>query len=206
MTSGRGKRTRGRTPAPPAAATVPDPCVLIIRLRVVLGATQRFTGIVAAYEKRPESPRTYSIVPVTRVVHLLLPSARQGAIVAVPFMRRLILASVVVLIAVAATPAAANDGASRSQSMEQVEFGIKVAQNGLWNEALYRWQKAVELDPSYAAAWNNLAIAYEHEGKFDLAKKAYEKALQLDPKNLMIRQNYDLFKEINDRTKRRSGK
>jgi len=120
-------------------------------------------------------------------------------------MRRLILASVVVLIAVAAAPAVARAD-DRSKSKEQVEFGIKVAQNGLWNEALYRWQKAVEFDPSYAAAWNNLAIAYEHEGKFDDAKKAYEKALQLDPKNLMIRQNYDLFKEINDRTKRRSGK
>jgi Tfp pilus assembly protein PilF len=120
-------------------------------------------------------------------------------------MRRLILASVVVLIVSAAVPASARADA-RSESKEQVEFGIRVAQNGLWNEALYRWQKAVEIDPTYAAAWNNLAIAYEHEGKFDDAKKAYEKALQLDPKNLMIRQNYDLFKEINDRTKRRSGK
>ena len=95
---------------------------------------------------------------------------------------------------------------ARSQAKEQVDFGIKVAQNNLWNEALYRWQQAVKLDPGYAAAWNNLAIAYEHEGKFEDAKKAYEQALQLDPKNLMIRQNYDLFKEINDRTKRRSGK
>src|SRR6476469_5762512 len=117
-------------------------------------------------------------------------------------MRRLITLSVVVLLA-AATAAHAQD---RGKSKEQIEFGIKVAQSGLWNEALYRWQKATELDPSYAAAWNNLAIAYEHEGKFEDAKKAYEKALQLDPKNLMIRQNYDLFKEINDRTKRRSGK
>ena len=119
-------------------------------------------------------------------------------------MRRLILASVVVVISAAAPAVVRAD--ARSDSKEQVEFGIRVAQNGLWNEALYRWQKAVELDPTYAAAWNNLAIAYEHEGKFDEAKKAYEKALQLDPKNLMIRQNYDLFKEINDRTKRRSGK
>src|SRR5919198_4522930 len=91
----------------------------------------------------------------------------------------------------------------RSEAKSQVEFGIKVAQNGLWNEALYRWQKAVQIDPTYAAAWNNLAIAFEHEGRFDDAKKAYEKALGLDPKNPMIRQNYDLFKEINDRTKRR---
>ena len=119
-------------------------------------------------------------------------------------MRRLILASVVVLIAIAVPGVARAD--DRAKSKEQVEFGIRVAQNGLWNEALYWWQKAVKLDPTYAAAWNNLAIAYEHEGKFDEAKKAYEKALELDPKNLMIRQNYDLFKEINDRTKRRSGK
>jgi Tfp pilus assembly protein PilF len=120
-------------------------------------------------------------------------------------MRRLILASVVVLIVSAAAPGVARADA-RADSKEQVEFGIRVAQNGLWNEALYRWQKAVQLDPTYAAAWNNLAIAYEHEGKFEDAKKAYEEALKLDPKNLMIRQNYDLFKEINDRTKRRSGK
>ena len=115
-------------------------------------------------------------------------------------MRRLIRFSVVILLT-AAPAAYAQD---RGKSKEQIEFGIKVAQLNLWNEALYRWQKATELDPTYAAAWNNLAIAYEHEGKFDDAKKAYEKALQLDPKNLMIRQNYDLFKEINDRAKRRN--
>jgi Tfp pilus assembly protein PilF len=117
-------------------------------------------------------------------------------------MRRVIFLSVVVLI-LAPTFAVANE---RSDAKKQVEFGIKVAQSGLWNEALYRWKKAVETDPTYAAAWNNLAIAYEHEGRFEEAKDAYEKALKLDPKNLMIRQNYDLFKEINDRTKKRSAK
>ena len=120
-----------------------------------------------------------------------------------PMLHRLTILSVVILLAAPAAARAQND---RGKSKQQVEFGIKVAQNGLWNEALYRWQKATELDPTYAAAWNNLAIAYEHEGKFEEAKQAYEKALALDPKNLMIRQNYDLFKEINDRTKRRSGK
>jgi Tfp pilus assembly protein PilF len=95
---------------------------------------------------------------------------------------------------------------ARSQAKEQVEFGIKVAETGLWKEAAYRWQKAVELDPTYSAAWNNLAIAYEHQGNFTEAQKAYEKALQLDPKNQMIRQNYDLFKEINDRAKRRNDR
>ena len=60
---------------------------------------------------------------------------------------------------------AAHAGDARSDAREQVEFGIKVAQSGLWKEATYRWEKAVEIDPTYAAAWNNLAIAYEHEGQ-----------------------------------------
>ena len=95
---------------------------------------------------------------------------------------------------------------ARSDAKSQVDFGIKVAQNGLWKEATYRWEKAVEIDPTYAAGWNNLAIGYEHEGKFEEAGQAYEKAVTLDPKNLLIRQNYDLFKEINDRAKRRNDR
>ena len=102
--------------------------------------------------------------------------------------------------------AAAGVAADRSAAKEQVDFGIKVAQNGLWREAQYRWERAVELDPTYAEAWNNLAIAYEHSGKFDDARKAYETAIKLDPKNMLIRQNYDLFKEINDRTQKRRGR
>ena len=93
----------------------------------------------------------------------------------------------------------------RDAAKEQVEFGIKVAQNGLWREALYRWERAVQLDPTYAEAWNNLGVAYEHAGRFEDARKAYETAIKLDPKNVMIQQNYDLFKEINDRTQKRRG-
>jgi tetratricopeptide (TPR) repeat protein len=88
---------------------------------------------------------------------------------------------------------------ARSDAKAQVEFGIAVATRGLWKEATYRWQRATEIDPQYAEAYNNLAIAYEHEGQLDKARKAYEKAIELDPNNTMIRQNFDLFKEINDR-------
>src|SRR3954465_3726621 len=88
---------------------------------------------------------------------------------------------------------------ARSAARAPVESGINVAQRGLWREAIYRWEKAVELDPKYAAAFNDLGIAYEHEGQLDKARRAYEKALALEPNNTQIRQNYDLFKEINDR-------
>jgi Flp pilus assembly protein TadD len=89
---------------------------------------------------------------------------------------------------------------ARGDAKSQVEFGINVAQRGLWREAIYRWQKATEIDPTYAAAFNDLAIAFEHEGQLDKARKAYEKAIELDPGNSQIQQNYELFKEINDRT------
>ena len=95
---------------------------------------------------------------------------------------------------------------ARGEAKSQVEFGISVAQRGLWKEAMYRWERAVKIDPTYAAAWNNLAIAYEHEGQFEEARKSYEKAVSLDPENLLIRQNFDLFKEINDRAKGRNDR
>lgn len=88
---------------------------------------------------------------------------------------------------------------AREDAIKQVEFGIAVAQRGLWREAIYRWQRAVEIDPTYAEAYNDLAVAYEHEGDLDKARMAYEKALQLAPNNATIKQNYELFKEINDR-------
>ena len=104
-------------------------------------------------------------------------------------------------VALSATAAGAAD---RKEARTQVEFGIRVATQGLWREAIYRWERAVELDPTYAAAYNNLAIAYETAGEFLKAKQAYEKAIELDPKNTYIRQNFDLFKEINDRANRQA--
>src|ERR1041385_2103513 len=94
---------------------------------------------------------------------------------------------------------------ARTGAKKQGEVSMSVAQRGLWREAIYRWERATQIDPTYAAAHNNLAIAYEHEGELDKARAAYEKALQLEPNNSYIKQNYELFKEINDRTTRKDG-
>ncbi|HUF24028.1 MAG TPA: tetratricopeptide repeat protein [Vicinamibacterales bacterium] len=107
-------------------------------------------------------------------------------------------------LSLAAAGGAATIDNDRELATAQVEFGIKVAQKKLWREAAFRFEKAVEIDPTYPAAWNNLAIAYEEQGNFDAANKAYGKAVELDPGNVLIRQNYDLFKEIYDRISRRN--
>ena len=106
---------------------------------------------------------------------------------------------VVVLLGVA-VPAAAD---KRSDAKDQVSFGIDVASKGLWKEATYRWEQAVKIDPTYAEAWNDLGVGYEQLGRFDDARKAYEKAIEVAPGNTFIRNNYDLFREIYDRQNRR---
>jgi Tfp pilus assembly protein PilF len=116
------------------------------------------------------------------------------------------LARLVVLVLIIAASSATPAYAQRKQAKEQVEFGIQVAQRGLWKEAIYRWERATQLDPTYAAAFNNLAVAYEHEGQLQKARAAYEKALALEPENALVRQNYDLFKEINDRAAQKDGR
>ncbi len=111
--------------------------------------------------------------------------------------------TVLLLVGATAAPLAADD--ARADAKKQVEFGITVAQRGLWREAIYRWQRATQIDPKYAEALNNLAIAYEHEGDLEKARVAYAKALELAPNNALIKQNYELFKEINDRTTRKDS-
>ena len=108
------------------------------------------------------------------------------------------LLTVVVLLTALSGVAYADD--ARSDAKAQVEFGIAVAQRGLWKEAIYRWERATQIDPTYAAGFNNLAVAYEHEGMLDKAAEAYERALKLEPNNALVRQNFELFKEIHDRT------
>lgn len=115
---------------------------------------------------------------------------------------RPVIAAVLLVFAIT-SPAAADE---RDDAKNQVQFGIRVAQLGLWREALAHWERAVKLDPTYAPAYNNLAIGYEQQGEFEKARNAYEKALELDPNNAYIKQNYELFKEINDRTNKQDAR
>ncbi len=99
-------------------------------------------------------------------------------------------------------PAAAR--ADSGDSQEQLKFGIDVARKGLWTEARFRFERAAQLDPQNAAAFNNLAVALEQQGDFDRAREAYDKALSLRPGDTYVQQNYDLFREADDKRKRKN--
>ncbi len=86
---------------------------------------------------------------------------------------------------------------SCSQSImdKQIQFGIQSAQRNLWDEAIFRWKKAIRSNPKASAPHNNLAVAYEAKGLWLEAKKEYELALKLDPKNSYIQENYEKYKK-----------
>ncbi len=70
------------------------------------------------------------------------------------------------------------------------QFAIKTAQAGLWNEAIFRWQQALSIDPDNALAYNNLGVGYEALGKVEEAAAAYQRATELDPDSKYYRINY----------------
>ncbi len=78
---------------------------------------------------------------------------------------------------------------------KQIRFGIQSAQKDLWDEAIFRWKKAVLSNPKASAPHNNLAVAYESKGLWQEAKQEYEIALKLDPKNSLIQENYEKYKK-----------
>jgi len=95
-------------------------------------------------------------------------------------------------------------GCSRALVENELRFGIEAAQKDLWDEAIFRWQKAALAQPQSASVHNNLAVAYEKKGLWEKAKKEYELALKLDPDNAYIQSNYQNFKRNYELTKENS--
>jgi len=102
--------------------------------------------------------------------------------------------------------ASADAIADAPPAKREIKFGIEVAQKGLWREARFRFEKALAADPKDASAHNNLAIALEQEGDFPRARQEYEKALALKSGDPSIQQNYDLFREADEKRNRKHKK
>jgi tetratricopeptide (TPR) repeat protein len=88
----------------------------------------------------------------------------------------------------------------------QDNFGVQMAKQNLWREALFRFRRVVQINPSDPMAHNNLAVAYEANGDFDNARKEYLEALRLDRSNQYIQKNYSRFVEFLSRNKKRQQK
>ena len=50
-----------------------------------------------------------------------------------------------------------------------------------WEDAIVAYRRVVAIDPTYAAAWNNLGLLLHRMGRYDEAEGAYASALEQDP-------------------------
>lgn len=70
------------------------------------------------------------------------------------------------------------------------DFGVRSAESKLWNEAIFRWNQVLNIDPRNAKAYNNLGVAFEALGKIDEALESYKRATELDSSSKYYRFNY----------------
>lgn len=80
--------------------------------------------------------------------------------------------------------------------VDQLAFGVEMAKRGLWNEAFFRFEQALKLDPTNPRILNNLAVAAEARGNFEGALKFYQEALRIAGSDAEIKRNYARFVEF----------
>ena len=69
------------------------------------------------------------------------------------------------------------------------EYGNQLLRRGRLVEATASYAMAVELNPNFVHAWNNLALAYQAQREFGKAKGAYNEALELAPNFAIVHYN-----------------
>ncbi len=99
----------------------------------------------------------------------------------------------IVCLALAAAGAGCSGYSPGGDAGAQLRFGVQMAQRGLWNEALFRFHKAEQIDPNNPRILNNLAVAQEAAGRYDAALATYKKALSLAPGDKDLKDNYAHF-------------
>lgn len=118
-------------------------------------------------------------------------------------MKRVFTASTIAILAVLVITAGCRSTADTTKSETQRQFGVRMAKMNLWREAMFRFKRAVEIEPDNAMAHNNLAVALEANGDFDGAMREYREAMRLDRSNQYIQKNYSRFVEFTQRGKKR---
>ena len=81
------------------------------------------------------------------------------------------------------------------EAKQQWQFGVDMADRGLWSEALFRFEQARRIEPEHPAILSNIAVAHEALGLFEEALGYYRQALRLAPRERDVRRNYSRFVE-----------
>jgi len=101
-----------------------------------------------------------------------------------------------VLAAAISTGIAAAGNPNAKEASAEMKWGFKAARRGYWQEALLRFEHANVLTPNQPRILNNIAVAQEANGLFEMALLTYQEGLTLEPNNNALRRNYMRFQEF----------
>lgn len=77
----------------------------------------------------------------------------------------------------------------QASSRAHLKLGVAYVQVGRIADAETEWRTASSLSPRSPGPLINLGVLYEQEGEKDKARKAFMKALKLDPENAFVRES-----------------
>lgn len=81
----------------------------------------------------------------------------------------------------------------KEASQYNAELGVAYLQQGRYELALTKLKKSLGQNPDNADAQHFIAELYHQIGKTSLASKHFERAMELDPDNSMLKNNYGVF-------------
>lgn len=85
------------------------------------------------------------------------------------------------------------DSADRHTAQVNASLGREYMSRGQYEVALEKLKKAISADDDYAPGHTLIAILYEQIGEQDLAARHYRRAVELQPDNGDVNNNYGVF-------------
>ena len=110
--------------------------------------------------------------------------------------RLIIVGAALVLAATLSSGVAVAGDPNAKEAGAEMKWGFKAAKRGYWQEALMRFEHANELTPNQPRILNNIAVAQEANGLYEMALLTYQEGLAIDPRNTALRRNYTRFQEF----------
>ncbi len=99
-----------------------------------------------------------------------------------------------VLVVAGCTTKGSSDSANKSQAFQAYSrLGYEYLQTGDVTNAKISFQRSIDINSTFAPAYNGLALAFQLEGDKSLAEQFYRKAAGLAPGSAMIHNNLGAF-------------
>ncbi len=86
-----------------------------------------------------------------------------------------------------------NETALASRARSHTDLGAAYYQQGKWEIALDEFNRAVEIDPTYAQAYNGLGLVYAALNEDAKADASFKRAIQVQPGSSESHNNYGSF-------------